>query len=134
LVASGTTPADLSGFRVADEDKAGGPKLAEAATLPPGTVLSPHSYLLVQGGGLDGGGKPCPDGGFSYCVNAAFGISNKNGETLYLIDKAGAVVGTATYPPLAAAAGESWSRLPSGDPSGAFGKGTPTPGGPNVAR
>lgn len=134
LVSSGTSAVDVSGFRVADTDKNGGPKLDEAVTLPPGTILSPKAYLIVQGGGLDGGGKPCPDGGQSYCFNAEFGISNKNGETLYLIDGANAVVGTAVYPPQAAASGETWARLPSGDPSGVFGKALPTPGAVNQAK
>jgi hypothetical protein len=115
LVGSGTSAVDVSGFRLADS-KDGGPKLDEAVTLPPGTILSPKAYLIVQGGGLDGGGKACPDGGQSYCFNAEFGISNKNGETLFLIDSADAVVGTVVYPPQGAASGESWSRLPSAEP------------------
>lgn len=131
LVASGSSSVDISGFRVADRNKDGGPKLEEALTFPPGTVLSPKAYVIVQGGGLDGGGKACPDGGQRYCFNAEFGISNKNGESVYLIDKAGAVVGTVDYPPQAAASGETWGRLPSGVPSAAFGKALPTPGAAN---
>jgi Lamin Tail Domain len=132
LVASGTTATDISGFRVADSEKdAGGPKLDEAVTLPSGTILSPKAYLIVQAGGLDGGGKACPDGGQSYCFKAEFGVSNKNGETIYLLDGSGAVVGTAIYPPKAAAAGETWGRLPSADPNGAFGVTAPTPGAAN---
>lgn len=135
ITGSGATAVDVSGFRLADKEKDGGaPKLTEAVTFPAGTVLAPKSFLIVQGGGLDGGGKACPAGGQSYCFKAEFGISNKNGETLFLIDQGGAVVGTAVYPPSAAAAEETWSRLPSGDPSGAFAKGAPTPGAPNVAK
>lgn len=133
LVSTGSGPLDVSGFKVADLAKDGGPKLDEAVTFPSGTILSPKAYVIVQGGGLDGGGKACPDGGQSYCFNAEFGISNKNGDTLYLLDKSGAVVGSATYPPFAADAGETWGRLPSGDPAGIFQKTAPTPGAANRA-
>lgn len=132
LVGSGTTAVDISGYRVADSEKdAGGPKLAEAVTFPPGTVLSPKAYVIVQAGGLDGGGKACPDGGQSYCFKAEFGVSNKNGETIYLLDGSGAVVGSAIYPPKAALAGETWGRLPSADPNGVFAVTAPTPGAAN---
>jgi len=134
LVSAGNAAVDISGFRVADLSKDGGPKLSESVKFPAGTILSPKAYALVQGGGLDGGGKPCPDGGQSYCFNAEFGISNKNGETLYLIDTTGTVVGTAVYPPAAADAGESWARLPSGDPTGTFQNTVPTPGAPNKSK
>ena len=135
LVASGATAVDVSGYRLADSEKdGGGPKLGEAATFPDGTILSPKAYVIVQAGGLDGGGKACPDGGQSYCFHAEFGVSNKSGETLYLIDKAGAVVGSAIYPPKAAQAGETWGRLPNADPAGQFALTTPTPGGANQAK
>lgn len=131
VVSTGTSAVDISGFRVADMAKDGGPKLSESVLFPAGTVLSPKAYLLVQGGGLDGGGKPCPDGGQSYCFNAEFGISNKNGDEIYLLDVAGTVVGKAAYPPAAVDAGESWGRLPSGDPAGTFQKTLATPGATN---
>jgi len=135
LVASGTAAVDLSGFKVADSEKDGGaPKLDEAALLPNGTVLSPNAYLIVQAGGLDGGGRTCPDGGQSFCVKAEFGVSNKNGETLYLINPAGTVVGSAIYPPKAADAGSTWGRLPNADPAGTFAITTPTPGRANLAK
>jgi hypothetical protein len=132
LVATGNKATDVSGFRVADSEKdGGGPKLSDAVTFPAGTVMAPMSYLLVQGGGLDGGGLPCPDGGQSYCFNANFGVSNKSGETIYLLDKAGTVVGTADYPALAAPSGSTWGRLPNADPAGAFEVTMKTPGAPN---
>ena len=40
----------------------------------------------------------------------------------------------AIYPPKAAAAGETWGRLPNADPAGQFAITTPTPGAPNLAR
>jgi hypothetical protein len=132
LVATGNKATDVTGFRVADSEKdGGGPKLSDAVTFPAGTILSPMSYLLVQGGGLDGGGLPCPDGGQSYCFNANFGVSNKSGETIYLLDKAGTVVGSAVYPALAAPLGSTWGRLPNADPAGAFEVTMKTPGAPN---
>ncbi len=88
----------------------------------------------MKGGGLDGGGKPCPDGGQSYCFNAEFGISNKNGETIYLLDDKGSVVGTAVYPPSAVPSSDSWGRIPNGDPTGTFVATTPTPGAANQAK
>jgi hypothetical protein len=136
IVATGNTAVDLSGFRVADSSKDGGaPKLADAVIFPAGTVLSPKAYLVVKGGGLDGGvGKPCPDGGQSYCFNAQFGISNKSGETIYLLDDKDAVVGSVVYPPSAVPAGASWGRIPSGDPNAAFVANVPSPGAANQAK
>jgi hypothetical protein len=135
IVGTGGSAIDLSGFSVADSEKEGGaPKLSDAVKFPSGTVLSPKAYLLVQGGGLDGGGVPCPDGGQSYCFNAQFGVSNKSGETIYLLDDKGTVVGTAVYPPHAVDAGDSWGRIPSGDPKGTFVVNAPTPGAVNEAR
>lgn len=133
LVNAGAAALDVSGYKVADRAKDGTPKLAEAAVLPPGTVLSPKAYLIVQGGGLDGGvGKPCPSGGQSYCVNAAFGVSNKNGETLFVLDTGDQVLESAEYPPDAAASGSSWGRVPNADPAAAFQVTKPTPGAANA--
>ena len=134
VVATGSGITDLTGYRVADSEKdGGGPKLDEAATFPSGTVLSPKAYAIVQGGGIDGGvGKACPDGGQSFCVNAQFGVSNKSGETIYLVDPKGVIVGSAVYPPKGAAAGESWGRIPNADPTGTFVVTTPTPGAANT--
>ncbi len=136
LVNAGTSAIDVSGYAVADRDKdTGGPKLSDAVTLPPGTILSPRSYVVVQGGGLDDGGKPCPVGPWSYCYNAEFGISNKNGETLFFLAPDGGVVGTVVYPPDAASGGgDTYGRIPSGDPAGVFVLTESTPGAANKAR
>ena len=134
LVNAGNAEVDVSGWQVADRDKdTGQPKRADAVTFPPGTKLGPSAYGIVKGGGVDSG-DPCPGGGHAFCLHAEFGISNKNGETLYLIDTTGTVVGTAVYPPAAADAGESWARLPSGDPTGTFQNTVPTPGAPNKSK
>ncbi len=133
LVNSGSAAADISGWTLADRDKNdGGPKLSEAVTFPAGTILSPKAYALVRGGGLDAG-KTCPDGGQAYCFNAEFGISNKNGEVLFLVDKS-AIVGQVVYPPDASSGSGTWCRLPNADKNGAFGPCTETPGAPNQAQ
>ena len=134
LVNSGATASDVSGYMLADRDKdTGEPKTAEALTFPAGTILSPRSYLLVRGGGLDAGvGKPCPDGGQSDCFNAEFGVSRKNGETIYFLDKSKKQVGVVAYPPDGGGDG-TWGRLPSGDPAGTFQPTRATPGAANAA-
>lgn len=134
IVNGGTSAVDVSGWKVADRDKdTGEPKLAEAATLPSGTVLSPNAYAIVKGGGLDAG-KTCPDGGQSYCVNAEFGISNKNGETIFLLLPDGGTAGTVVYPADAAVGDDTWGRLPNGSPDASFVITTATPGAPNQAK
>lgn len=134
LLNPGSTPVDISGFMLADSEKDGGaPKPSEGVLFPSGTVLAPGAYLLVQAGGLEDGGVPCPGDGVATCFNAEFGISHKDGETVYLLDATGGVAGSVVYPPSAAVAGASWSRLPSGDPSAAFASGKRTPGAANEA-
>ncbi|MFO0736387.1 MAG: lamin tail domain-containing protein [Labilithrix sp.] len=132
IVSSGTGDVDVSGWQVADRDKeTGEPKLADAVTFPRGTKLKASGYLLVQAGGVDGG-KPCPEAPGARCFHAEFGISNKNGETIFLIGDDGGVQGTVVYPPDAASGdGISWGRVPSGDPKGEFVLTTATPGAAN---
>lgn len=125
---------DVSGYAVADREKDGGaPKLDEAAVFPEGSVLPARAYAIVKGGGVDAG-QTCPDGGQSLCVIAEWGISNKAGETLFFVSPEKDVLSQVEYPPSAAAKGETWSRLPDGDPAGAFQVGVPTPGAPNQAK
>jgi len=129
LVNGGTTAVDLSGFYVADQEKDGGvPKTADAVKLPSGTILSPNAYLIVQGGSPDAG---CPDGGQSYCLRAKFGISNKSGETIYLLDDKEQVIQSVVYPAEAVPKGSSYGRIPNGDPNGTFQTTVATPGEPN---
>ena len=132
LVSIGAQATDLSGYKIADRDQdTGEPKLEDAFTFPVGTILSPRVYVIVQGGGGDAG-KPCPDGGQSYCFSARFGISNKNGETLFLLAPDDKVVGKVVYPKDGSSGDKSYSRLPSGDPSASFEAVTQTPGAANV--
>ena len=132
LVNAGTSAVDVSGWMVADRDKdTGGPRVAEAAHFEPGTILSPRAYALVKGGGADAG-KPCPEGGQSYCALADFGISAKNGETIFLLLPDAGVVGTLVVPPATnAPKGESFSRVPSGTPDAGFAARAESPGAKN---
>lgn len=133
LVNAGDTTVDLEGWKLADREKTEDkPKLDEAVTLPKGTKLAAGGYILVRGGGLDAG--TCPAGGQSACLHAEFGISNKAGETLYWIAPDGVVAGTIVYPPEGAAKGQSWARVPSGDPKGTFRASEPTPGAANPSK
>lgn len=130
IVNSGTASVDLGGWKLADRDKTTGePKLSEAVTFAPGTKFAAKAYGMVVGGGLDAG-KDCPTGGQVFCINAEFGIS-KSGETLFLIDDAGETVGTVMYPGTITTAGDTWSRVPDGDPDGPFEARPGTPGEPN---
>lgn len=131
LVNAGTGAVDISGYSLADLAKDGTPKADDAAKFPDGTILSPNAYLIVQAGGDDS--VPCPEGGQSYCVRGSWGISNKSGETIFFLSPTGSIVSQAEYPASAAADGETWGRMVSGDPKGTFEKTKPTPGAPNKA-
>lgn len=134
LVNSGQNPEDIGGLRLADRDKVTGePKLSEAVTFPPSTMIAKGGYVMVRGGGTGDAGKPCPDGGQSHCFNAEFGISNKSGETLYLLAPDGGTLGKVVFPPDGSAGDTSYSRIPNADPDASFQtSGTKTPGAPNV--
>ena len=133
LVNSSGTPFDLGNHVLADRDKTTGePKLDEAVVFPEGTQLAAHAYLLVRGGGIDSHAKPCPGPDAGQCFHAEFGISNKNGETLFLIDPAHAVIGKVVYPANASQGAFSYSRLPDADPAATFATVKETPGAANA--
>lgn len=135
IVNSSASAVDLSGWSVADRDKAtGGPKLAEAVTFPDGTSLPAGAYGMVRGGGLGDAGKACPDGGQTFCLHAEFGISNKSGETVFLLGPDAGVLGSVVYPPDAAHGDDAWGRLPNGDINATFELSRATPGAPNQPR
>jgi hypothetical protein len=120
---------DLSSYGVADIDRdTGAPKYEEAPPFPSGTILSPNAYVVVKGGGDAGS---CPEGGWSYCLRAPWSISHKSGETLFLLDPAKTIHATLQYPPSAVTKGETWGRIPNGDPAANFRRCAPTPGEPN---
>lgn len=132
LVNAGSNAVDLSGWKVADREKdTGGPKLTDAVTFEPGTVLSPRAYVVVKGGGVDAG-VPCPEGGQSYCVFAEFGISSKNGETVFLLWPDAGIAGEAVLPPSTTTPKDStYSRVPSGVPDAGFMTRAASPGAKN---
>ncbi len=130
LLNTGAAAIDLSGYAVADLDKdTSGPKTAEAAKLPAGTILSPNAYLVVVSLAKDAAAPECPDAGQSYCFGASWGISNKDGDALFLVSPDGAVVSKADYPANVVGAGQTWGRLPNG--TGELKLNAPTPGARN---
>jgi hypothetical protein len=130
LYNSGPGAIDLSGFSVADLDKTtSGPKMDEATKLPPGTVLSPNAYVLVVALAKDASAPECPDAGQSYCFGAVWGISNKDGDALFLVSPDGAVVSKGDYPANVVGTGQTWCRLPNG--KGELEACAPTPGARN---
>jgi hypothetical protein len=121
---------DVSNYAVCDTEKdGGGPKLSGAVAFPDNTILSPNSYLIVNGSSSDGGVAPCPDGGQSYCFQATWGISNKDGENIYLLAPGGSIAEQAAYPASTLNDGQTWGRLPNG--TGAFTTTVATPGAAN---
>jgi hypothetical protein len=126
----GPNTIDLSGFSVADtENTDGGPKPRDTAPFPAGTTLPPNTYLLVVGDRTTAG--PSTDClGVAACFQAKWGISQGNGEKLWLLDATGSVAIVEQYPQNGAVGPASYGRLPNG--SGAFQSMTATPGAPNV--
>jgi hypothetical protein len=130
LYNAGATAVDLSGFQIADGEKdAGTPKLSEAALVPQGTILSPRSYLVATKMSADASAPSCPDGGESYCLGFRFGISNSEGDVVYLIAPGGVVAERADYPAGVVGSNQTWGRSPNG--TGAFQITAPTPGASN---
>lgn len=133
LVNSGDVAFDLGNHVLADRDKTtGAPKLSEAVVFPEGTMLAAHAYLLIRGGGTGTKAKPCPGPDAGQCFHADFGISNKNGETLFLLDPAQTLIGKVVYPAQASQGAFSYSRLPDADPGATFATVKETPGAANT--
>jgi hypothetical protein len=130
LMNTGSTPVDLSGLQVADrDDTTMGPKLASALTFPLGTTVAPGARLLVVGGTTAGPSTSCGDAVVPNCFVVTFGLSAGNGDSVFLLDGAGAVLLRVEVPPSAHGAGNSWGRLPDG--TGSFRETARTPGQPN---
>ena len=91
LYNAGVRPADLSGWRLADD-----PALPVDATyvFPPGSTLAPGAYLVLVGADLP------------------FELEGEASETLALADARGAALDTVTF--VVADAATSWCRLPDG--------------------
>jgi hypothetical protein len=131
LFNAGGAAVDLSGFRIADDD-AGAPKLAEAVSLPSGTIVDAGGYLFVladQGAAAMPGAQTTCAPGPSPCFHASFGIS-KSGDVVYLLDAADQPVDQVVFP-AGVADGQTIGRLPNG--SGDFAPNKPTPGAVNAA-
>jgi hypothetical protein len=124
LFNAGTSPADLGGYTLCDAEKDGGaPKLAEGVKLASGTTLAPGAYLLAvqkeSDGGVDCLGAPT-------CVSFDFGISNSEGDRIYLIDPSGTPVQSVDYPAnVVGDDGGTWGRLPNGTGNFTSTRGTP---------
>jgi hypothetical protein len=122
---------DLSGVKVADTiADSGCPKISEALVFPNGTSLPSGQYVVVRTSSGDAGGPfaDCIDAGIP-CWQATWGISNSQGESVFILTGGDVIATTGYYPPLAVDSGLSWGRLPNG--TGSFAANTPTPGGPN---
>lgn len=131
LVNASSVALDISGLGIADQlPDAGVPKLSEALRFPSGTILSPHAYVVVHN--PSGDASACPVGSESYCFKMSFGISTKNGETLYVLGADDKPLSSVAVPPNAAPAGSTWARIGNADPGGVFKVTPPTPGAANV--
>jgi hypothetical protein len=126
---------DLSGLLLADyDDVAMGPKLDEAIEFPAGTSIDGGAHLFILAKidtvmpGVAMEQTMCAPG-TSPCFFAPFGLSDGDGDTVYLLDGE-TVLASGEYPPAAALEGESWCRFPDG--SGAFAVCTGTPGTTNA--
>lgn len=135
IMNAGTEAVDLTGFAITDRDQDdGGPNLDHTVTFPKGLILSPNAYVIVVG--LDTGTPPdaglCPTGGWSYCLFGEFGISDKKGETMYLLDAERGIIADVAYPANTVTEPDTWGRIPNG--TGSFKVTSPTPGGANKAK
>ncbi len=133
LFNAGEGDLDLSGLRIADQETPGVPKLADAMTIPDGTTLEAGAYLFILGDQdppADGFTDVCEPGP-APCLQAGFGLSQGNGDEVFVVDTGDAVLVSVVYPADAAVEGESWGRLPNG--SGEFAVAGPTPGAESEA-
>lgn len=143
LVNAGTSPADLSGFKVAYRSGAGTSDVS-LATIPDGITLAPAAFYLLGGSGYSGSKKA--DQAFSTGFAATAGGIGLRDPAGKLVDSVG--YGTATNafvethtapaPTTTAVPGSSDIRLPDGadtdDNRADFTvTATPTPGAPNAA-
>lgn len=136
LINGGTDEVDLGGHSLADTDKSTGqPRGSDAMKFPAGTALKGGERLVILTGKKDGAGPHRGDeeclGGVAVCWHAAFGVSAKDGEAVYLLGPGGEVLSSASFPAGAGVAGEQTAcRLP--DTSGELVVCSPTPGAVNA--
>lgn len=127
---------DLGGMTLADSDGAGGPKLDEAIVFPSGTTIAAGASLFILGkqDAVVSPGEQEPQTecapGTSPCFYAPWGLSDGDGDEVFLLD-ADRLVSSSAYPAAAAADGETWCRVPDG--TGELQVCAPTPGAANEA-
>ncbi|GEM_PF-6722916 len=139
IVNTGSAPASLDGYFVADGEGIGDPPadVTHRVALPAGLTLAPGEHFVVAMNldtavmtGIVTSAADCR--GAARCVQTAFGMSAGSGDSFAVLDAAGAVVAEAAVPGDATAEDTlSWSRLP--DATGDFAAGTATPGAVNAA-
>lgn len=104
---------DLSGYRVADQEDDGTPKIAEAITFPAGTVIEPTSFIVIRAN-MDVAPTDWQTDclGADRCLFASWGISDSNGDAIYLLGPEGddQVLDTLEYPRGVVGQDETWGR------------------------
>lgn len=132
----GGAAVDLGGKILADRDDATmGPKMEEAISFPAGTSLAPGGYLFVlaKQDAVVMPGEQMPQTmcapGASPCFYAPFGLSDGDGDSVYLLDGA-TVIAQGDYPASAAPEMMTWCRIPDG--TGELAVCTPTPSAANA--
>jgi hypothetical protein len=122
----------LDGYRLADGDPDGEPRLAGATVFTAEAVLPPGGFLLVLANlgtaAAPGPQSSCLTGGPDLCYHASWGV-DADGEAVFLVDPGGHVDVMEVYPARPVGDDEAWGRVPDGD--GDFVATRPTPGRPN---
>jgi hypothetical protein len=135
LYNTGTEALDVGGYAVADKSVDGTPKLDEAMRFPAGTSIAAGEYVLVVGKFKSPAIGPQTEclaaGGPATCYQVSWGLSNANGDSLFLLTPGDEIMSEVVYPAGATGVGQTWGRLPNG--TGNFAVNAPTPGGPNAA-
>jgi len=139
IVNTGSAPASLDGYFIADGEGIGDPPAdpTHRVALPAGLTLAPGEHFVVAMNldaavmtGIVTSAADCR--GAARCVQTAFGMSAGSGDSFAVLDAAGAVVAEAAVAGAATAVDTlSWSRLP--DATGDFAAGMATPGAVNAA-
>ena len=131
----GAAAFDLSGLVLADRDVDCGPKIADAIIFPAGTTIEPGAklFILAKQDGVVTPGEQQPQTqcapGVAPCFYAPFGLSNTDGDEVFLID-GGDVIASGVYPAAAATEPATWCRIPDG--TGEFEVCTATPSAVNA--
>lgn len=133
LTNTGSAAFELGGIMLADAAAPGKPKTDDGIVFPEGTSLAPGAFMFIlakQDGADPGEQAPqtACEPGTSPCFYAPFGLSEADGDELFLLDGED-VIASAQYPGGAVDDGQSYCRRPDG--TGAFEGCDPTPGAPN---